>query len=174
MKRKNFIVTTSIVLGTMLIVTSCNNQSKEIESLKTRLDSVTNQLALKEAADQQLVANKILVSDMYQELFGDKDINAADKYIVENYIQHNPYAKDGREALKTVLKDWFKGAQKDKIDIRHLAADGDYVYIHTRSKMGDKTYSVIDIFRIENNKVVEHWDVIQEVPAKAANAHPMF
>jgi predicted SnoaL-like aldol condensation-catalyzing enzyme len=40
--------------------------------------------------------------------------------------------------------------------------------------MGDKTNSVIDIFRIENGKIAEHWDVIQEVPEKSANKHPMF
>ena len=58
--------------------------------------------------------------------------------------------------------------------IQHLNAEGDFVYIHTKSKMGPKTVSIIDVFRIENGKIAEHWDVIQEVPEKSANPHPMF
>ena len=143
-------------------------------SLSSRLDSLSGELAALKAEKQRLEANKKLVADMYQELFGDKNVEAADKYIVENYIQHNPSVTDGRKALKDALKTWFKDAPKNKIDIQHLGADGDFVYIHTRSKMGDKVFSVIDIFRIENGKVAEHWDVIQEVPKNTVNPHPMF
>ena len=45
---------------------------------------------------------------------------------------------------------------------------------HTRAKFNDGVYSIIDIFRIENGKIVEHWDVIQKVPEVSANPHPMF
>jgi predicted SnoaL-like aldol condensation-catalyzing enzyme len=69
---------------------------------------------------------------------------------------------------------WYKDAPKEKIDIQHIGADGNFVYIHTKSKQGNKTISVMDIFRIDGSKIVEHWDVLQEVPAKAANDHPMF
>ena len=122
----------------------------------------------------QMEANKKLVADMYQEVFGDKNIDALDKYLLPNYIQHNPSAADGRQALKDLLKVWFKDAPKTKIDIQHIGADGDFVYLHTRSKMGDKVYSIIDIFRIENGKIAEHWDVHEAVPEKSANDHPMF
>jgi predicted SnoaL-like aldol condensation-catalyzing enzyme len=118
--------------------------------------------------------NKKLVADFYQQLFGDKDVSAIDKYIGDVYIQHNPAAADGKEALKLVVSEWFKNAPKEKIDIQHLGADGNFVYIHTKAKWGTKVVSVIDIFRIENGKIVEHWDVMQEVPEKSANDHPMF
>jgi predicted SnoaL-like aldol condensation-catalyzing enzyme len=121
-----------------------------------------------------LSLNKKMVAEFYQEFFGDKNIAALDKYLAPNYIQHNPGLPDGREALRQGATVWFKGAPKTKIDIQHLSADGDLVYIHLKSKMGDKTNSVIDIFRIENGKIAEHWDVIQEVPEKSANPHPMF
>jgi predicted SnoaL-like aldol condensation-catalyzing enzyme len=81
---------------------------------------------------------------------------------------------DGKDALKQGFAQWFKDAPKEEIDIQHIGADGDLVYIHTRAKMGGKTASIIDIFRIENGKIAEHWDVIQEVPEKSANPHPMF
>jgi predicted SnoaL-like aldol condensation-catalyzing enzyme len=121
-----------------------------------------------------LETNKKLVADFYQELFGDKNMDAIDKYIGDVYIQHNPGVTDGKEALKNAVRVWFKGAPKEKIDIEHLAADGNFVYIHTKSKRGNAIYSVIDIFRIENGKIVEHWDVQQEVPKQSVNPHPMF
>ncbi len=118
--------------------------------------------------------NKKMVAKFYQKLFGDKDIDAIDEYIGDVYIQHNPMAADGKQALKDILAKWFVNAPKEKIDIQHIGADGDFVYLHTRSKMGEKTMSIVDIFRIQNNKIVEHWDVIQPVPEKSANDHPMF
>ncbi|HUI31520.1 MAG TPA: ester cyclase [Candidatus Acidoferrales bacterium] len=118
--------------------------------------------------------NKKMVADFYQELFGDKNIESINKYMGDVYIQHNPYVADGKQALIDACKQWFKDAPKEKIDIQHLAADGNLVFIHTRSHEGAKIFSVIDIFRIENGKIVEHWDVGQAVPEKAANSHPMF
>ncbi|MFV5683814.1 ester cyclase [Flavobacterium sp. GB2R13] len=124
---------------------------------------------------KQEETNKKIVSTLYQSLFGDKDTSAIDKYIVEDYIQHNPMVADGRKALKDGVEKWFVGAPKEKIDIQHIAADGDLVFIHLKSKGADgKLTSVIDIFKLKNNKIVEHWDVMQAVPEKSANNHPMF
>jgi predicted SnoaL-like aldol condensation-catalyzing enzyme len=127
-----------------------------------------------EKTARELEANKKLVADMYQELFGDKNIDAIQKYIADDYIQHNPFVADGKQALIDAAKNWFVNASKEKIDIQHIAADKDLVFIHLKSHMGAKTVSVIDIFRIKNGKIAEHWDVMQEVPEKAANKHPMF
>lgn len=129
---------------------------------------------LRLASGRQEETNKKLVLDMYQELFGDKDVASIDKYIDEQYIQHNPILPDGRDTLKKAAAVWFKGASKEKIDVRHIAADDDLVFIHTRSARGKDVLSIIDIYRIENNKIVEHWDVIQAVPERSANPHPMF
>jgi predicted SnoaL-like aldol condensation-catalyzing enzyme len=123
---------------------------------------------------QQLEANKKMVSEFYQQLFGDKNPESIKQYLTVGYIQHNPALPDGRDALYNAVKVWFKDAPKEKVDIQRIAADGDLVYLHVRSKMGNKTMAVMDIFRIENGKIAEHWDVIQEVPEKSANAHPMF
>lgn len=48
---------------------------------------------------------------------------------------------------------WFTGWPKEKIDTQHLGAYGNLVYIHNKTKMGNKPFSVIDIFRIENGKI---------------------
>ncbi|MBO9595361.1 MAG: ester cyclase [Niabella sp.] len=120
-------------------------------------------------------ANKKRVLDFYQKMFGDKDLTAVDEYIAHDYIQHNPNVADGAEAFKKAAAGWFKNAPKTIIDVQHVAAEGDLVFLHLKNKNPDgRVTSTIDIFRLENGKIAEHWDVHQDVPPKAANAHPMF
>ena len=172
--KKSSLYIMSFLLTSIFALSACNNQKAKTDSEKAHSDSLASQVTMLRSVNQQMEDNKKLVASLYQEVFGDKNIDAVDKYIADNYIQHNPAVADGKEALKTALKVWFKGAPKEKIDIQHLGADGNFVYIHTRSKQGNKTVSVMDIFRVDGNKIVEHWDVLQEVPAKSANDHPMF
>lgn len=124
---------------------------------------------------KQEEANKEMVITFYQKLFGDKDLSAIDQYIAEDYIQHNPTVKDGRKALKESAAQWFSGAKKEKVDIPHAASDGDLVFLHVRTKnQQGGLQAIVDIFRVKKNKIVEHWDVIQDAPAQSANDHPMF
>lgn len=160
-----------VLFGILLF--SCNNNEVNA-SMQTHIDSLNMKIQMLSDSLNQLETNKTLVANFYQELFGNKDSAAIDKYIGSTYIQHNPALPDGKEALKKGVAVWFKGQPKEKVDIQHLGADGNLVYIHTKAKMGPKTVSVIDIFRIENGKIVEHWDVLQDVPIKSANPHPMF
>ncbi len=127
---------------------------------------------LEEAA--RLEANKKMVVEFYQQLFGDKNIDVIDDYLKEDYIQHNPMLPDGRDTLKSAARMWFGNAPKTQVDFQKVAADGDLVWLHIKTQFGDKTVSVVDIFRIEDGKIAEHWDVIQEVPEESANDHPMF
>ena len=127
-----------------------------------------------EQEHQQLEKNKEMVVVFYQELFGDKNLDAIDKYIGETYIQHNPMAPDGKEALRNILKDWFINAPKDSVDFQYVGAYGDRVFLHIRTNLMGKEHAVVDIFRIENGKIVEHWDVLQAVPEQSKNDHPMF
>ncbi len=158
----------------LFFITACGTQKEKQEDEKAHADSLNSQVSMLKSVNQQLEDNKKLVASLYQEVFGDKNIDAVDKYVADGYIQHNPAVADGKEALKAALKIWFKNAPKEKIDIQHIGADGNFVYLHTKSVQGNKTISVIDIFRVDGGKVVEHWDVMQEVPAKSANDHPMF
>ncbi|HEX3079783.1 MAG TPA: ester cyclase [Puia sp.] len=156
-----------------LTIISCNNNEVN-PAVQVTIDSLKMQIkSLKDSLNQN-ASNKKMVADFYQSLFGDKNTAAIDQYIGDTYIQHNPALPDGKDALKKAVSSWFKGQPKDTVDVRHLGADGNFVYIHTKSKMGNKTVSILDIFRVENGKITEHWDIMQEVPAKSANAHPMF
>lgn len=119
-------------------------------------------------------ANKKMVTEFYQELFGNKNIDVIDKYIAKDYIQHNPSVTDGRDALKEALKGWFANAQKDTVDFQRVVAEDDLVILHIKGNMGSRSVAIVDIFRIENDSIAEHWDVIQQVPDSTVNPHPMF
>jgi predicted SnoaL-like aldol condensation-catalyzing enzyme len=119
--------------------------------------------------------NRELVVSFYQQLFGDKDITAIDRYVEEGYIQHNPTVPAGRAAIKELFGKYFVGAPKTKVDIRRVAASGDLVWLHIRAPMPNGSVSaVVDIFRVQGDRIVEHWDVIHQVPEKAANDNTMF
>jgi predicted SnoaL-like aldol condensation-catalyzing enzyme len=129
----------------------------------------------KRVSQSELDYNKKLVTDFYQKIFGDHDFTNIDHYLLPTYIQHNPNVADGSEAFEKAIKGWLKDTPKKKVDVQHIAAEGDLVFLHIKTVLPDgKLQSVIDIFRIENNKIAEHWDVHETVPEKSANSHPMF
>jgi predicted SnoaL-like aldol condensation-catalyzing enzyme len=129
------------------------------------------------AADlQQQEANKKIVVEFYEKALNQKDFEAASKYLGPRYTQHNPNAPDGPEGLKTFLqflKEKFPGSRSE---IKRVFADGDYVILHVHAvrEPGTRGNAIIDIFKLENGKVVEHWDVVQPIPEKAANTNGMF
>ncbi|MBZ4191868.1 ester cyclase [Niabella beijingensis] len=146
---------------------ACGNRQEPLVQPATHADSAT--------PGDKTAANKKLVLDFYQKMFGDKDLTAVDQYIAPGYIQHNPTVADGAAAFKKAAAEWFKGAPKTTIDVQHAAAEGDLVFLHLKNKKPDgRITSTVDIFRLEHGKIVEHWDVHQDVPEKAANPHPMF
>ena len=129
------------------------------------------------AADAaQMEQNKKTVTALYDAALNKKDFDEASKYLGPRYTQHNPGAADGPEGLKAFpgfLREKFPGARSE---IRRVFADGDYVILHVHAvrEPGTRGRAIIDIFRLENGKIVEHWDVAQDVPEKAANANGMF
>jgi predicted SnoaL-like aldol condensation-catalyzing enzyme len=126
------------------------------------------------AAD--LEANKKIVVDFYEKGLNQKDYDAAAKYLGPRYVQHNPGAANGPEGFKRlvgVLKEKFPNAHGE---IKRVIAEGDLVVLHVHSKREptDRGRAIVDIFKVENGKIVEHWDVIQDVPEKSANDNTMF
>lgn len=122
-------------------------------------------------------ANKALVVKAYQALFGDHDLTALDRYWAENYIQHNPTMKDGRDSVKQLLESMgITHWPKQKVDFKRVIAEGDLVMTEVvQPKTGDMPETVIvDIFRVENGRIAEHWDVMQAVPADPANPRSMY
>ena len=108
-----------------------------------------------------------------------KDFEAASVHLGDKYIQHNPLAADGPEGLKAFLEFAKKNLATYQTEFKRVLADGDFVVVHAHAKANpadpnDRGTAVMDIFRLENGKVVEHWDVAQPVPEKAMNSNTMF
>jgi predicted SnoaL-like aldol condensation-catalyzing enzyme len=120
--------------------------------------------------------NKKAVVAFYEKAINEKDFEAAVQYIGSRYTQHNPMAADGPEGLKVFLQFAKEKLPTFKADIKRVFADGDYVilHVHTTAKEGDRGSAVMDIFKLENGKVVEHWDVVQPIPEKSSNTNGMF
>jgi predicted SnoaL-like aldol condensation-catalyzing enzyme len=128
------------------------------------------------ATDPRLEANKKVAVAFYDAAINKKDFAEASKYLGSSYKQHNPTAADGADGLKHFI-DFLKSRYPNqKGDIKRVIAEGDLVVLHVHSTRGDNTpgRAIVDIFRIENGKVVQHWDVIQDIPEKAANDNGMF
>lgn len=119
-------------------------------------------------------ANKELVLKAGKELFGDLDLSALDRYWSDNYVQHNPLYPDGKAPLRALIRGAIDAGVSTQLEIKRVAAEGDLVWVHAKSFFFGKELATVEIFRVANGKIVEHWDVIQEVPASAANSNTMF
>ena len=110
-------------------------------------------------------ANLQLVLDMFEQVLNPMDSAAVDRFIAPDYIQHNQAAEPGREGLKSFL-DMIRAATPEAVhDVKRAFVDGDHVTVHyhLRRWPGDLGWAVMDIFRIENGLIAEHWDVMQDV-----------
>jgi predicted SnoaL-like aldol condensation-catalyzing enzyme len=119
--------------------------------------------------------NKQLVTTAYQRIFGDLDVHAVEEYMSQNFIQHNPTIADGPEGVKALVQMLAsQNTLKQKIEFKHVATDGDIVFLHSRYEMAGKEWRFIDIYRVDDNKLVEHWDAMMQMPDQRANTNPMF
>jgi predicted SnoaL-like aldol condensation-catalyzing enzyme len=105
-----------------------------------------------------------------------KPEEAVAKYLGPHYRQHNPGSADGPDSFIAVVKRFAQAYPQFRLESKRIIAEGDYVVLHSHLilKPGDRGSAVVDIFRLENGKIVEHWDVVQEVPETSANNNTMF
>jgi predicted SnoaL-like aldol condensation-catalyzing enzyme len=99
-----------------------------------------------------------------------------EKYLGPYYRQHNPGAADGAPACIAFVKGFTGAFPALHFDFRRFIAEGDLVVVHSHlvRQPQDRGVAVMDIFRIENSRIVEHWDVLQEIPESPANSNTMF
>ena len=120
--------------------------------------------------------NRAIVSDFARLFYTERNVSAAfEAHVSEHYIQHNPGLPDGREPAIVALTPKFA---KDgaSFEIKRILIDGDMavIHVHVRPEPASRGAAVVDMYRLEKGKIVEHWDVIQPVPEQSQNAHPMF
>lgn len=109
------------------------------------------------------MTNKEVIKAFYQEFFNDHVIEAADQYVKADYIQHNPGVGQGREALKQAFADKFVIDPASHLNIQMMIEENDMVavYLHNVDTQGNTKCRVVDIYRLQDGKLAEHWDVLQ-------------
>ncbi|WP_298190070.1 nuclear transport factor 2 family protein [Novosphingobium sp.] len=124
---------------------------------------------------------KQVVTQFLHEFYIEKKVRSSfEKWVDPGYIQHNPYAQTGREAAIAFLTKFVEGNPGQRTKIHRIIADGHLVAAHSHGWQEDGTpeqkrgFAVVDMFRVQGCKVMEHWDVISPVPETSANTNTMF
>ncbi|MGY4320010.1 nuclear transport factor 2 family protein [Bradyrhizobium sp. JR3.5] len=128
------------------------------------------------ASDAQQEANRKAVLAFYEKGLNQKDADAALAYVGNRYVQHNPGAADGPDGFRKFIAFLREKFPNSHSEIKRSFVDGDYVILHVHAvrEPGTRGNAIIDIFKLEDGKIVEHWDVVQPVPENPANSNTMF
>ena len=124
-----------------------------------------------------LERNKNSAKAFYDLMFNqNKPRQAIDQFVGDEYAQHNTEVADGKQAFIDYFERMSAEFPDKKVIFKRAIAEGDKVVLHCHQIWpGDHNYAGIDIFRFDDSgKIVEHWDVLQIVPEKSANANTMF
>jgi predicted SnoaL-like aldol condensation-catalyzing enzyme len=121
--------------------------------------------------------NKKIAIAFYEKLIKGFDPESAfAEHGGETYTQHTPVIEDGREGVTKFISSLRSNYPDSHMEIKRAFSDGNMVILHSHwvRSPGELGNAVVDFFRVEGGKVVEHWDVIQPIPATAANNNTMF
>lgn len=138
--------------------------------------SVTRAAAVDSPADRESRNERIAVAFMELAINQQQPQEAADRYMGDTFIQHNPQNPDGSEAFVSWANGLIAVAPDVNVDIKRTLGDGNLVMVHSHftTSADDRGFAVADLFRLKNGRIVEHWDVLQPVPATSANDNTMF
>ncbi|WP_419419564.1 nuclear transport factor 2 family protein [Legionella sp. D16C41] len=155
-----------IIFSIILLLTSIVVSANLSNSIGTNGFNINN-----------LERNKQNVIAFYDLMFNkNSPAEAIAKYVGDTYIQHNPHVKDGKKGFIDYFNRMAKDYPGKKVTFKKVIAEKNMVVLHCLQEWpGDKNYAAIDIFRLSNEgKILEHWDVLQEVPSNSKNENSMF
>ena len=118
-----------------------------------------------------------VVEQFAQMFYGEKNVRVAfEQWVHPDYVQHKPTLPDGREAVIEFLEEMLERFPDRTFTVHRIIASEDLVAVHYHSQatQEDRGFAVVDIFRVEGCRMVEHWDVVQAVPDESANDNTMF
>jgi predicted SnoaL-like aldol condensation-catalyzing enzyme len=121
---------------------------------------------------EQEARNKTLVLEAFDALFNRRDFGAAERYFSPDYVQHSAVIGPGRDGIFALVRSVHR-----QYESALVVAEGDYVMVHGRFSGGGRpTRIVVDILRIEDGRLAEHWDVMQDeaTRAESKSGRPMF
>jgi len=120
--------------------------------------------------------NKQLIANFMEDVFFGKAPEKISEYIsAEQYDQHNTMVKDGLDGLNEALA--YLVSQNNMFEyhrVHRILGEGNFVLVQSEGRWNGKAQAFYDLFRIKDSKIVEHWDIIQEIPEKTAHENGMF
>lgn len=121
-------------------------------------------------------ANLDFCTRMYHEMLFKFDASRIDEFLADDYIQHSTAASEGKEGLRDFFTNRAGRFRDIAFSIKASFVDGDFTifHIHTVRFPGDPGMSIIDYFRLEQGKVKEHWEVVQEIPRDLPHRNGIF
>ncbi|MCK1361750.1 nuclear transport factor 2 family protein [Bradyrhizobium sp. 199] len=136
--------------------------------------SLANGAAIAGSAQEE--SNRKTVLDFYEKGLNQKDADAALAHVGDRYVQHNPNAADGAEGFRKFIGFLREKFPNSRSEIKRSLVDGDFVILHVHAvrEPGSRGNAIVDIFKLENGKIVEHWDVVQPIAESPANNNTMF
>jgi predicted SnoaL-like aldol condensation-catalyzing enzyme len=141
------------------------------------LSALAAGLAAPPALAQGAAGNREIIGDFVRLVYEKKQARAGyEAYVAPDLIQHNRNVADGREAAIRELEGLFRDPASH-FEVRHVIVDGDLASVHFRGTLGagGDSAAVMELFRLSQGKIVEHWDVFQMAAREGAkNAHPDF
>lgn len=128
------------------------------------------------AMNDTLQNNKDNAISFYRMAYLGNPTEAVERYVGDQYIQHNPLVGDGKQAFIDYFTEMAKSYPEKSIEFVRAVAEDDLVALHThQSWPGDEEYVTMDFFRFDDaGKIVEHWDSIQSIPQQSKNGNSMY
>jgi len=119
--------------------------------------------------------NKHLVTQYLSTVWNEGETAEADRFLAEDLVQHNPGLPDGRKPVVEFVAGFKAQVPQGRFEIRRIAADADLVFVHSHftAQAGDRGMAVVDVFRIADGLIAEHWDVKEDVPETTAGGRPI-
>ncbi|MCW8878133.1 MAG: nuclear transport factor 2 family protein [Kangiellaceae bacterium] len=125
---------------------------------------------------QNIEENKTNAINFYRMAYLGEPKTAVEKYVGDEYIQHNPLVGNGKQAFIEYFEEMAQDYPEKSIEFVRVVAEGDLVALHTHQIWpGNEEYVTMDFFRFDDKgKIVEHWDAIQDIPNETKNGNPMY